>query len=82
MANGTVKLAGGLPDGDKNGLGTLAPAMVNEPKATHVAIVLLDCSRLMTNVDDESVLPVARIRAIEPVKAGPDAYAAAAPGVR
>lgn len=73
MANSSVRLASGLPDGNKNGLASIAHLLVDDPSGVHVAIVLLDCSRLVTSVDDGSVLPTARIRAIEPIAEGPDA---------
>lgn len=69
----TIRLASGLPEGDKNGLPSIADALVEDPKGLHVAIVLLDAGRLITSVDDDSTLPVARIRAIEPIAQGPDA---------
>jgi hypothetical protein len=73
MADSSVRLAGRLPDGDKNGLASIAHLLVDDPSAVHVAIVLLDCSRLTTSVDDGATLPTARIRAIEPIREGPDA---------
>jgi len=73
MTSSSVRLAAALPAGDRNGLAAIAHALVDDPSSVHVAIVLLDCSRLTTSVDDGSTLPTARIRAIEPISEGPDA---------
>lgn len=73
MSDASVRLAGRLPDGNRNGLASIVDDLVDDPSAIHVAIVLLDCSHLKTSVDDGSVLPTARIRAIEPISEGPDA---------
>jgi len=37
-----AKLAGKLPDGDRNGLAAIASELVDNPEKVHVAIVLLD----------------------------------------
>lgn len=73
MANASVRLSAALPDGDRNGLPAIVTRLVDDPEAVHVAIVLLDCRSLLTNVADASVLPTAGIRAIEPIGTGPDA---------
>lgn len=73
MSDSSVRLAGRLPDGDKNGLASIAHLLVDDPSAVHVAIVLVDCSRVLTSTDDGSTLPTARVRAIEPIPEGPDA---------
>lgn len=74
MTSSSVRLAGSLPAGDRNGLAAIAHALVDDPSAVHVAIVLLDCSKMIVSTDDGSTLPTARIRAIEPIAEGPDAH--------
>jgi len=69
----TVHLSGALPVGDTNGLGSISGKLCDEPELVHVAVVLLDCSKITTNTDNGDVVPTARIRAIEPVGITTDA---------
>jgi hypothetical protein len=67
------KLSASLPDGDRNGLDRITNQLVSEPDKPHVAIVLIDAVKLVTDVDTHSVQPTARILAVEPIPAGDDA---------
>jgi hypothetical protein len=68
-----MKLSSVLPDGDRNGLPRITTQVVDDPGRVHVAIVLLDASKLTTEVDTGSVQPTMRITAIEPIPVGDDA---------
>lgn len=70
MAN----LAGKLPEGDRNGLAAIAGELVDNPEKVHVAIVLLDCMKVTTNVDSGDVVPTARLRRIEIIKDPADGH--------
>jgi hypothetical protein len=61
----SVTLAGKLPADDRNGLGTISAALVDNPDAVHVIIALVDCSKVITSTDTGDIVPTARIRAIE-----------------
>lgn len=62
-----TKLSGSLPSGDGNGLTEVTSAMLNDPGRLHVAIAIVDCSKITTNTDTGEVTPTARIRRIEVV---------------
>lgn len=63
-----AKLAGRLPEGDRNGLAAIAAELVDNPEKVHVAIVLLDTKSVTTDVDSGDVIPTARLRRIEVIK--------------
>jgi hypothetical protein len=63
----TVKISPGLPGGDSNGLTSICAELCGDPEHVHVAVVLLDCSRIVTNTDNGDTIPTVRIRAIEPI---------------
>lgn len=69
----TVHLSGALPVGDTNGLGSISGKLCDDPESVHVAVVLLDCSKITTNTDNGDIVPTCRIRAIEPVGTTEDA---------
>lgn len=73
-----VKLGSHLPDGDKNGLVRISPALVDDPHGAHVVVMVIDCKQLTTNTEDDSVTPLARIRHIEPLASADDVTAATA----
>ncbi|MGW5720817.1 hypothetical protein ACWEVP_31910 [Amycolatopsis sp. NPDC003865] len=62
-----IKLSGAMPEGERNGLAVIAPALAENPKSVHVAVVLLDCSKRTESVDSGDIIPTVRIRAIEVV---------------
>lgn len=63
-----TRLNSTLPKGDSNGLDSLARQLIDNPHEIHVIIALVDCKRLVTDTDDDSVEPTARIRRIEVVR--------------
>lgn len=65
----SIRLSGAMPEGEKNGLASLAHDLVECPDRVHVAVVLLDAVKLTTQVDNGDVVPTVRIRAIEPISA-------------
>lgn len=68
-----TKLASSLPKGDANGLDEQFRArMVKDPHQVHVVVALLDCSRVVRDVDNGVVQPTARICRVE-VVTGDDA---------
>jgi hypothetical protein len=69
------KLASKLPDGDRNGLSAIATELVDNPDKVHVAIVLLDCSKVTTDVDSGDVVATARLRRIEVIRDLKDGHA-------
>ena len=69
----TVRLAAKMPDGDRNGLAVIAPALVDNPDDTHVAVVVLQTRSLTTDVQGGSTVPTVAIVAIEPITSDGDA---------
>lgn len=61
----SVTLSGALPGDDRNGIASIAPALINEPDAVHVVVALVDCTKITTKTQSGEVVPTARIRAIE-----------------
>lgn len=66
MAYGT-KLKATLPrERDANGMAAIREQLLKSPMTQHVAIVVLDCHRIVEDVDDLIRVPIARILRIEP----------------
>lgn len=63
-----TKLSSTLPGGDGNGLTAITRQMIDDPQQVHVAIALVDCSRLTTDTDTGEVEPTARVRRIEVIE--------------
>lgn len=61
----SVTLSGSLPNDDRNGIGALSAALVDDPEAVHVIVALVDCTKITTKVESGDIVPTARIRAIE-----------------
>jgi hypothetical protein len=61
----SVKLSGRLPRDDRNGIASIATALVNDPSAVHVIVALVDCRKITTDIETSEVMPECRIRAIE-----------------
>jgi hypothetical protein len=62
-----TKIKTTLPkDRELNGLAGIREQLLKSPFDQHVAIVVLDCSRIIDEVDDLIRIPVARIIRIEP----------------
>jgi hypothetical protein len=70
----SANLAGALPQGEANGLAAITRQLVETPDRIHVAIVLLDCSKITTKVDADDVVPTARIRRIEVISDPTDGH--------
>lgn len=69
----TIKLASSLPKADEaNGLTAIANQLVNDPTTLHVAVVVLDCSKITTDTDTGDSVPTARVRRVEVVTADDD----------
>jgi hypothetical protein len=69
----TVRFSGKLPEGDRNGLAAIAPALVNSPDDTHVAIVVLQTTHLSTDIKGGGTTPTVALVAIEPITQSTDA---------
>lgn len=63
----TVKLAGTLPDGERNGLTQITADLVTAPTQLHVVVAVVDCKRITTDLDTGDVVPTARVRRVEVV---------------
>lgn len=62
-----TKLRATLPkDRDSNGMAAIREELLRDPMTQHVAIVLLDCHRIVDDIDDLMRTPIARILRIEP----------------
>jgi hypothetical protein len=67
MSSYSTKIKTTLPkDRELNGLAAIREQLLRSPHDQHVAIVVLDCSRIIEEVDDCMSVPVARIIRIEP----------------
>lgn len=62
-----TKLTSALPQGESNGLGTIAHDLVEHPHKLHIAVVVLDCKSVTVDNDSGATIPTARIRRIEPI---------------
>lgn len=62
-----IKLAGALPKGTANGLGTIVMDLVQEPERLQVVLAIVDCKELTTDTDTGEVVPTMRIRRIEAI---------------
>lgn len=62
-----TKLNASLPKGEGNGLTALARDLIDSPHDVQVVIALVDCKKVITDNDDGTIEPVARIRRIEVV---------------
>jgi hypothetical protein len=61
----SVTLSGGLPGDERNGIGAISAALVDNPEQVQVIVALVDCTKITTKIDTGDVIPTARIRAIE-----------------
>jgi hypothetical protein len=65
---GEISLSARLPKGDANGLSEIARSLIQEPEKVHAVILLLDCKKIVTDVDNGETVPVARIRRCEAIR--------------
>ena len=63
-----VSLSSRLPRGDGNGLGAIARDLIHNPEKIHALIVLVDCTKLITEVDSGETIPLLRIRRAEAIR--------------
>lgn len=69
----TVKLGTRLPkEQDRNGLQSITRELLSDPMKTHLAVVVLDTSRITRDVVEYDEYPTVRIVAIEPITGGVD----------
>jgi len=61
------KLSSSLPHGESNGLAAMGPNLTEEPHKPRVALIVLNCKSISTDVDTGEITPTARILRIEPV---------------
>jgi hypothetical protein len=67
-----MKFQGTLPNGDANGLHTIAQALVQRPEETHVIVAVITTKKITKDVDTGDVEATARIVRAEVVS--PDDY--------
>ncbi|QWF81153.1 hypothetical protein [Amycolatopsis sp. CA-230715] len=65
----SVTLSSSLPADERNGLGEISAALVDDPLAVHVIVAVVDCTKITTKVESGDVVPTARIRACEAFQA-------------
>lgn len=64
----TIKLGTKLPrNEDRNGLHVLLRALLHDPYRPHLAIVVLEPSKIVRDLDADDISPTVVIRAIEPI---------------
>jgi len=61
----SVTLSGALPGDDRNGIAAIATALIDQPKAVHVVVALVSCSKITTKPRTGEVVPTAEIMAVE-----------------
>ena len=50
-----TKLGSSLPKGEANGMQALARQLIDEPEKVHVVVMLVDCKKITTDVDNGDV---------------------------
>jgi hypothetical protein len=66
----SVTLSSGLPNDDRNGIGAISAALVDDPEGVQVVVAVVDCSKITTKVDTGDVVPTARILGVEAFESG------------
>ncbi|HET6290995.1 MAG TPA: hypothetical protein VFG15_30160 [Amycolatopsis sp.] len=61
----SVTLSASLPSDDRQGLGAISAALVENSQAAHLVVAVVDCSKITTKIDSGDIVPTARILAIE-----------------
>jgi hypothetical protein len=61
----SVTLSGALPADDRNGIGAIATALIDQPKAVHVVVALVSCSKITTKPRSGETVPTVEILAVE-----------------
>lgn len=65
-----IRLAGKLPDGDRNGVQMLGAELIARPQHGHLVLALVDTATLTTNVDTGAVTATLRVQRVEAVLRG------------
>jgi len=68
----TVKLASSLPDGEANGLESIAGDLIRRPSSMRLVVALVDTKTLTTDMDTGAVVPTARVCRVEPITRSDD----------
>lgn len=63
-----MKLSPKLPPPELNGLDWLYGPLRRDPHTAHVVVALVDCARLTTDVDEDTVEVTARLTHVEAVR--------------
>lgn len=61
----SIALSSSLPADDRNGLGVIASAMLDDPERVYVFTGIIACKSIITRVESGDVVPTACIRAVE-----------------
>ena len=69
-----TKLASALPKGEANGLAVLSRSLIDTPEQVHIAVILVDCKSINTDMDSGDITPTARIRRIEVISEADKAF--------
>lgn len=70
-----AKLASVLPKGEANGLAALDRELIDQPRKVQVVVALVDCRRVVTDLDSGDIEPTVRIRRIEWIQRDKDVVA-------
>ena len=62
-----TKLGSKLPKGPENGLDGISETLITEPARRHVIVAVVDCGRTTVDHENDTVIPTARIVAVEPL---------------
>ncbi len=69
----SIKLGTKLPKAEhRNGLHVLLTSLLRDPYRTHLAVVVLETSKITRDLEVEDTVPTVLIRAIEPITGGDD----------
>lgn len=61
----SVTLSATLPNDDRNGLGAINAALLDDPESSHLIVARVNCSKIVNKVDNGDIIPTARILAVE-----------------
>lgn len=72
-----IVLSGALPTGERNGIGTIADALISDPEQGHIVVAVVTCSKLTFQPHSKKTVATARIVEIEGFAYGSDCWQAA-----
>ncbi|WP_414943332.1 DNA translocase FtsK [Amycolatopsis sp. cmx-11-32] len=61
----SVSLSGRLPKDDKNGIGMIGAALLDDPTSTHLVVAIVTTQKVTQDIESGEVIPTARIVACE-----------------